>query len=229
MPDFKATLDAIISGRPERYRLLKDIPSDPDTERLWEKAVDVFGPALAGVWLVREDENLGWEPAVLADHPPAIPLMCEYLDELANMKAEYESQGRKIETHRRWPFRNFQDTSDLRHRYPDYSMFERIRQRTPQIHAAAKEAAEISRKLDRARNRPNSLNRIPIPTTKELLVHHLGPQIAEIAEEIGDWNPLAVLDFVLAHDPAENDRNLVDLIRDEDDEAIQRILNYMRQ
>ncbi|WP_282153935.1 hypothetical protein [Ruegeria atlantica] len=74
-----------------------------------------------------------------------------------------------------------------------------------------------------------SRNSTPLPSTEELLVDQLGPDIAEIAGEMRDWHPLAVLDFILAPDPAEHGRSVVNLVRDGDTAALARILAHLRR
>ncbi|WP_209508258.1 hypothetical protein [Ruegeria sp. HKCCSP335] len=74
-----------------------------------------------------------------------------------------------------------------------------------------------------------SRNSTPLPSTEELLIDQLGPDIAEIAGEMRDWHPLAVLDFILAPDPAEHGRSVVNLVRDGDTAALARILAHLRR
>ncbi|WP_295512938.1 hypothetical protein [uncultured Sulfitobacter sp.] len=75
---------------------------------------------------------------------------------------------------------------------------------------------------------PVSLNDVPVPTGPELMTYHLGPLVAEIAAEFTDWHPITIIDQLLSHDPAENGRNLVDLVRDKDEAALYRVLEALR-
>ena len=75
---------------------------------------------------------------------------------------------------------------------------------------------------------PVSMGKVPVQSTEHVLIDTLGSNIAEIAREMTDWHPLAVMGFILARDPSENHRSVVDLVRDGDTAALARILEHLR-
>ena len=73
------------------------------------------------------------------------------------------------------------------------------------------------------------LVKTPPLTASELLVHHLGPLVANVAAEFKGHSDLWVLEQIITRDPGLRNRNLIDLVRDEDAEALRVFLAFYKQ